>query len=65
MFSFSWSCTSMGAPFSFLPSSSAIGFQGSTWGYKMGYNFPFPDIGVLYLSASPNQVILNVCALKM
>ena len=65
MFSSSWSCTSMGAPFSFLPSSSAIGFQGSTRGYEMQYNFPVPDIDVSSLSASPNQVILNVCVLKM
>ena len=55
----------MGAPFSFLPSSSAIGFQGSTRGYEMQYNFPVPDIDVSSLSASPNQVILNVCVLKM
>ena len=35
MFSSSWSGTSMGALFSFLPSSSAIGLQGFTRGYKM------------------------------
>jgi len=65
MFSSSWSCTSMGAPFSFLPSSSAIGFQGSTRGYKMRYKFLISDIDVSYLSASPNQVVFNVCVLKM
>ena len=50
----------MGVSFSLLPSCSAIGFQGSTRRYKMRYNFPIPDIDVSYLSASPNQVILNV-----
>ena len=55
----------MGVSFSLLPSCSAIGFQGSTRRYKMRYNFPIPDIDVSYLSASPNQVILNVCSLKM
>ena len=55
----------MGVSFSLLPSSSAIGFQDSTRRYKMRYNFPIPDIDVSYLSASPNQVILNVCSLKM
>ena len=42
----------MGVSFSLLPSSSAIGFQGSTRRYKMRYNFPIPDIDVSYLSAS-------------
>ena len=55
----------MGGRFLFLPSSSVMGFQGSTLGYKMRYNFPIPDIDVSSLSASPNQVILNVCVLKM
>ena len=55
----------MGGRFLFLPSSSVMALQGSTRGYKMRYNCPIPDIDVLYLSASPNQVILNVCALKM
>ena len=62
---FSWSCTSMRVPFSFLSSSSAIGCQGCTRGHKMLNNFPIPDIDVSYLSASSNQVILNVCALKI
>ena len=54
-----------GGRFLFLPSSSVMGLHGSTRGYKMRYNCPIPDIDVSYLSASPNQVILNVCALKM